>query len=592
MATTKLNIGKIPISKGEYQEGTAYQRLNQVTMLGSTYQSKIDDNTSAPAQMGADGAVENINTDKWLCIAVGNVSAARKVVYNNETSGLEAGNVQEAIDEVGSKVSDLTAGISHESVQESDDCIEFASDSGKVVGKIDKDGADFTSLKRNGVEVITEHQDISGLATKKEVEEKESHNMNLSNVSFIPIFGQSLSVGAAATPVITTKNKYPAALMFNIGIRCSQKSESSFTSFIELHETEAGKTNDSAGVGETVASGCVEQLIELICRDYGINPYSSYWDNHKFLFGSFGSGSKTIAMLTETPESGIGFYQGVVNAMKAAKRICDEKGWTLNIPAWIWIQGETDQKMKTPKADYKEALVNLAKQFDIDAKAVTGQDNEVKCICYQTASQNIVGATTTPMFASTAMDIPTAQMELVRDNGMFVASAPVYILDHSEKEPIHLSATGEKMLGLYCGKALKSVLDSSFKQKGITPQSFLVSENNITIKCSVPCPPLHSDTYYVNEVENFGFKVLNSSNLDIISSVKLFFDEIRISCSESPIGCKLMYGFNGTKGKDGRIEGSRGNVCDNGNHIYHGDINSHDYTLANYLYSFIYTIEH
>ena len=107
MGTTKLNIGKIPISKGEYHEGTAYQRLNQVTMLGSTYQSKIDDNTSAPAQMGADGAVENINTDKWLCIAVGNVSAARKVVYNNETSGLEAGNVQEAIDETNTKVSDL-----------------------------------------------------------------------------------------------------------------------------------------------------------------------------------------------------------------------------------------------------------------------------------------------------------------------------------------------------------------------------------------------------------------------------------------------------------------------------------------------------
>lgn len=108
MVSTKLNIGKIPISKGEYQEGTTYQRLNQVTMLGSTYQSKIDDNTSAPAQMGADGAVENINTDKWLCIAVGNVSAAKKVVYNNETSGLEAGNVQEAIDETNTKVSDLS----------------------------------------------------------------------------------------------------------------------------------------------------------------------------------------------------------------------------------------------------------------------------------------------------------------------------------------------------------------------------------------------------------------------------------------------------------------------------------------------------
>ena len=104
MATTKQNIGKIPIMKGEYQEGTTYQRLNQVTMLGSTYQSKIDGNTSAPAQMGADGAVENINTDKWLCIAVGNISTAKKVVYNNETSGLEAGNVQAAIDETNTEL--------------------------------------------------------------------------------------------------------------------------------------------------------------------------------------------------------------------------------------------------------------------------------------------------------------------------------------------------------------------------------------------------------------------------------------------------------------------------------------------------------
>ena len=146
-ATTKLNIGKIPISKGEYQEGTAYQRLNQVTMLGSTYQSKIDDNTSAPAQMGADGAVENINTDKWLCIAVGNVSAAKKVVYNNETSGLEAGNVQEAIDEVGSKVSDLQAktkpleNISEEESEELSDSIEFTSDdSTETYAKVDSEG--------------------------------------------------------------------------------------------------------------------------------------------------------------------------------------------------------------------------------------------------------------------------------------------------------------------------------------------------------------------------------------------------------------------------------------------------------------------
>ena len=143
MGTTKLNIGKIPISKGEYQDGTAYQRLNQVTMLGSTYQSKIDDNTSAPAQMGADGAVENINTDKWLCVAVGNVSAARRIVYNNETSGLEAGNVQEAIDEVGSKVSDLSKkveGIEQDTASQRSQSIDINKDNGERIVHIGEDG--------------------------------------------------------------------------------------------------------------------------------------------------------------------------------------------------------------------------------------------------------------------------------------------------------------------------------------------------------------------------------------------------------------------------------------------------------------------
>lgn len=69
-ATTKLNIGKIPISKGEYQEGTAYQRLNQVTMLGSTFQSIADDNVGyPPAEVRDDGKVYAINTDKWIIVA-------------------------------------------------------------------------------------------------------------------------------------------------------------------------------------------------------------------------------------------------------------------------------------------------------------------------------------------------------------------------------------------------------------------------------------------------------------------------------------------------------------------------------------------
>lgn len=415
-------------------------------------------------------------------------------------------------------------------------------------------------------------------------------NFIIENVNFIPIFGQSLSIGAAATPIITSKRKYEAGIKFNTGIRCAKKDVSAFTSFVPLVEETSGATSDSAGTGETVASGCVEQLVELLCKEVGISPYSKYWNNHKFLFGSFGAGSTTIAMLTEVPETGIGYYQGVVNAMQAAKNICDENGWTLNIPAWIWIQGETDMKPvsasgpATDKETYKSALQNLAIQFDTDAKRITGQSNEVKCICYQTASQNIWGNTAN--YTTTIMDVPTAQMELVRDNDMFVASNPVYILDHSDSEHIHLSAKGEKMMGLYCGIALKSVIDGSYNKKGVTPATYVISGNTLVIKCNVSCPPLKIDKTWVKEIDNLGFKLLTSENVDIIQSVGVFDDEITISCSQSPLNCKLFYGFNGNSGYDGRLKGSRGNICDFGDRIYNGDIAGKQYSISNYLYTF------
>lgn len=450
-----------------------------------------------------------------------------------------------------------------------------------------------TSYIKTQIKTVEPLEDIVSNNTEriKTLEDNSSNGLNLdkftiANVNFIPIFGQSLSVGAAATPIITSERKYEAGIKFNVGIRCPKKEVSAFTSFVPLVEEVSGATVDSAGVGETVASGCVEQLLELLCKEVGLSPYSKYWNNHKFLFGSFGAGSSTIAMLTEVPTSGIGYYQGVVNAMQAAKNICDENGWTLNIPAWIWIQGETDMKpgVATSKDIYKQKLQQLAAQFDSDAKSITGQSNEVKCICYQTASQNIWG--NTPNYTSTIMDVPTAQMELIRDNNMFVASNPVYILDHSEKEHIHLSASGEKMMGLYCGIALKSVIDGTYNKKGVTPATYSISENTVILKCNVPCPPLRVDNTWVKEVDNFGFTLLTSDNVNIIKSVEVFDDEIIIQCSQSPLNCRLFYGFNGTSGYDGRIKGSRGNICDNGNHIYHGDINGHDYTLSNYLYSF------
>lgn len=404
---------------------------------------------------------------------------------------------------------------------------------------------------------------------------------DMANINMIPIFGQSLSVGAAATLCITKQSKYPAGIMFSTGLLASQKEVDYFSEFVPLQERDGGVTEDSAGTGETVASGCLEQTIELIQKENGINAYSHFWDSHKFLFVSCGVGSKTISeLMTE-------YYQGLINAIKGGLNVAVKKQYTFNVPAIIYIQGETDQKAEgTDYESYKKQLSEFATNFNLAVKGITGQKNDVKVILYQTCSQNIVSTIKYPTFTNTAMDIPTAQMELVRDNDMFVACNPAYILDHSEKGMIHLTSVGEKMMGAYCGISLYSILLRDRKIIGLTPNSFSVDGNNIKIKYNVPVPPLQFNTSFVKGVENKGFAVLNSSDNDIIKNVSVYDDEVTIECTENPLGCKLYYGFNGTAYRDGRKEGSRGNLCDSADKIHSAKIDSKEYALSNYSYSF------
>lgn len=464
--------------------------------------------------------------------------------------------------------------------------IPFCDKIGRIVNNIlGSSGYDLIEIKvpDNAYYVLTSYRfnqpqfgDCGNILLEKQVSKIEDKPFNLSNVMFIPIFGQSLSIGADAIPPITTECKYPGAIMFNTGVRCVKKNVSDIQIFQPLRETTSG---------ETVASGCAEKLIQLISAKLGISPYNDYWRSHKFLFATFGAGSTTISDLTTDPEDGgMSYYDGIVNAITAAKSICDSYGWTLNVPAWIWMQGERDMYLET--SNYKEQLLALANQLNTDAKQITLQTNNAICVCYQTGSQNIWGNVHT--FNSTRLDVPNDQMELIRDNELFVASIPVYALDHSS-EPIHLSAVGEKMCGLYNAISIERLLEGTL-MKGVTPASYNVSGNDIEVIFNVPCPPLIFDTTFVKEVSNMGFSVLKSDNSDIITNVELFDDKVTIHCSESPIGCKLYYGLNGTAYRDGRKEGARGNLSDIAGKIYNEEIDGKIYSLPNYCYGFVISI--
>ena len=91
---------------------------------------------------------------------------------------------------------------------------------------------------------------------------------------------------------------------------------------------------------------------------------------------------------------------------------------------------------------------------------------------------------------------------------------------------------------------------------------------------------------WVKEITNIGFVLLDSSNTDIISNVEVFDDSVIITCNSSPVNCRLFYGFNGTQFRDGRVEGSRGNLCDSAEFIFNGEIDGKRFSLGNYAYAF------
>lgn len=81
----KLKIGKLPVYKGEYQDDINYSRLNQVSYLGTTFQSLTDDNIGhPPAELSEDGGeIIFINTNYWSIIAKGSEYNDNRVATNS-----------------------------------------------------------------------------------------------------------------------------------------------------------------------------------------------------------------------------------------------------------------------------------------------------------------------------------------------------------------------------------------------------------------------------------------------------------------------------------------------------------------------------
>lgn len=102
MAKTETIAGVVPVPRGPYDSGNTYYKYNLTQLYGSTYMSKIDDNTTAPATMDAEGNITvNENWEVWAD-ASGIQALQKEIEKRYKTIGF-AGIVDDAISSASSE---------------------------------------------------------------------------------------------------------------------------------------------------------------------------------------------------------------------------------------------------------------------------------------------------------------------------------------------------------------------------------------------------------------------------------------------------------------------------------------------------------
>jgi len=379
----------------------------------------------------------------------------------------------------------------------------------------------------------------------------------------VPIYGQSLSVGADATPQLKSAGIINGNSM-NGKVICTS------LNMTTLNRYELTLINEYDQ--ETPATGCVLGIFEELSRLTNIPKNSKVWETIKVFAVSCGQGSSSLESLAD-PDGTL--YSGLINAVTRLNTLITDIGETAFIPALVWIQGETNMRygVTSPSYyadDYKNKLSNLVASINTDFKSITGQLEDIKCVCYQTSSQGYINGqyyqldwnfVNIPKLSK----VPMEQMLAVRDLSNFVASAPAYTIEHNEdvvgKANIHLTNVGSRHLGYFCGSSIANIIYGKNQKCGILPISYNVVGNDITIKFLVENGTLTTDSSFVKRISNYGFSVMTSGNIDIITSVDIFEDSVEIKCSQSPVGALLSYGCIGTDNYDGKTKGARGNLC-------------------------------
>ncbi len=326
--------------------------------------------------------------------------------------------------------------------------------------------------------------------------------------------GQSLSVGVASSPALTTTQPY-SNLMLSGGVG----GLGAGGSFIPL--VESGVETISSSMANTITANDTGNDFDVAVSLHGVSGYT--YSQLKKGTGPFSTG------MTQ-----------VTNAKSAAIAL----GRTSRVIGVTTIHGETDNYNGVSGATYQGYLEEWQNDYDTDVKAITGQSNEVILFLDQMSS----------FMSSYANDatseIPIYQLYAAEENpSEIVLVAPKYFFNYSDRH--HLTGASTRWLGEYYGKVIKKVVLDHETWRPLSPDLATRSGNIIDVDFHVPAGVLAFDTTLVSSRTNKGFEYYDSTSSATISNVEILdSDTVRVTLSGVPTGAnqRIRYAYTGTPG--------------------------------------------
>lgn len=333
-------------------------------------------------------------------------------------------------------------------------------------------------------------------------------------VNHMAFYGQSLTTGATALPVLSTTQPY-SNLTFKGGTR-GNNDLSAFKGLVEdsISPAPDGGTNR----GETPCSAAANYASLLAAQRLGVDPSS-----HVILASTAGHGGYRIDQLTKSAP----WYQTIISQVRAAKAI--NADYAVHVIGWL--QGENDALtgVETPYDTYRAALEQIQKDLETDIKAITEQPSAVFMVTYQIS----YAAATWPAMAK-------AQLDLVKRNPKFFLATPMYQFPYAA-DKVHLTNVSNKWVGAYFGRAYQKLVVEGVEVPFLNPVSAIRTGNKLRLRFDVPVPPLVLDVQSLAITTDHGFRVKDSQGAVSINSVSVENGcEVVLSLSVTPVGATTV----------------------------------------------------